>query len=90
MRLTAGAPGGERVKANKLYIDADDLQANATFKNIDIGVAAGSATKGPGMAKGDKADPGSFAQQADSVVFTDVKQRAWATRPAPSSSRALA
>lgn len=79
MTLRAGAPGGAKVKANKLYIDADDLHTNATFRNVDIGVAAGSTTKGPGIHKGDKADPNSFAQQAESVTFTDVKQRAWAT-----------
>ncbi len=67
------------VEAKNLYIDLDQLDADATFNNIDIGVAAGSTTKGPGMHKGDKADPGSFAQQADSAVLTGVKQRAWAT-----------
>jgi hypothetical protein len=79
MTLRAGAPGGEKVQANKLYIDADDLQTNATFNNIDIGTSVDNTTKGPGPSKGDKYLPGSFAQQADSVSFTDVKQRAWAT-----------
>jgi hypothetical protein len=79
MKLTAGAPGGPKVQANKLYIDADDLQTNGTFRNLDIGVAVDGTTKGPGPSKGDKYAPGSFAQQATSVTFTDVKQRAWAT-----------
>ncbi|OEV11773.1 hypothetical protein K378_03427 [Streptomyces sp. Amel2xB2] len=77
MKLGAGASAP--VEAKKLYIDADDLGANATFNNIDIGVAADSTSKGPGPHKGDKYAPGSFAQQADSATFTDVKQRAWAT-----------
>ncbi|WP_447040072.1 DUF6230 family protein [Streptomyces sp. DSM 118878] len=79
MTLNAGAPGGPKVLAKKLYIDADDLQANATFKKIDIGVSVDRTTKGPGPSKGDKYAPDSFAQQAESVQFTDVKQRAWAT-----------
>ncbi|MEU5212619.1 DUF6230 family protein [Streptomyces sp. NPDC020742] len=78
MKLSAGG-GGTPVEAKNLYIDLDQLDADATFNNIDIGVAAGSTTKGPGMHKGDKADPGSFAQQADSATLTHVKQTAWAT-----------
>lgn len=79
MTLSAGAAGGPKVEATKLYIDADDLHTNATFNKIDIGVSVDDTTKGPGPAKGDKYLPGSFAQQAESVTFTDVKQRAWAT-----------
>ncbi|GAA2070970.1 DUF6230 family protein [Streptomyces albiaxialis] len=79
MKLTAGKAGGPRVEAKKLYIDADDLHTNATFNNIDIGVSADKTTKGPGPHQGDKYLKDSFAQQADSVAFTDVKQRAWAT-----------
>lgn len=79
MKLTAGKPGGPQVEAKKLYIDADQLQANAEFNNIDIGTDVDNTTKGPGPHKGDKYVPGSFSQQADSVHFTDVKQRAWAT-----------
>jgi len=79
MKLSAGAGNGPKVEAKKLYIDADDISANATFNNIDIGVSADDTTKGPGPSKGDKYLPGSFAQQADSATFEDVKQRAWAT-----------
>ncbi|BCK68480.1 MULTISPECIES: DUF6230 family protein [Streptomyces] len=78
MKLSAGG-GDTPVEAKNLYIDLDQLSADATFNNIDIGVAAGSTTKGPGMHKGDKADPGSFAQQADSATLTHVRQQAWAT-----------
>ncbi|GLW15895.1 DUF6230 family protein [Streptomyces kronopolitis] len=78
MKLSAGG-GDTPVEAKNLYIDLDQLSADATFNNIDIGVAAGSTTKGPGMHKGDKADPGSFAQQADSATLTHVQQQAWAT-----------
>ncbi|MFD7918805.1 DUF6230 family protein [Streptomyces sp. NPDC059740] len=80
LQLKAGG-GGKPVEAKNLYIDLDELSADATFNNIDIGVAAGSSTKGPGMSPGDKgkADPGSFAQQAESATLTGVKQTAWAT-----------
>jgi Family of unknown function (DUF6230) len=78
MRLTAG--GTTPVQAKNLYIDLDNLNANATFNNINIGVAAGDSTKGPGMKGGnEEADPGSFAQEADSATLTDVQQTAWAT-----------
>jgi hypothetical protein len=79
MKLGAGAAGGPEVEAKKLYVDADELAANATLNNVDIGVAVDETTKGPGPNKGDKYLPGSFAQQAESATFTDVKQRAWAT-----------
>ncbi|MEU5521638.1 DUF6230 family protein [Streptomyces sp. NPDC093250] len=68
------------VEAKNLYIDVADLNADATFTNIDIGVAAKDANKGPGMkGGGEQANPYGFAQQADKAVLTDVKQTAWAT-----------
>ncbi|MFC5721317.1 DUF6230 family protein [Streptomyces gamaensis] len=82
LKLMAG-DGGQQVQASKIYIDADDMKANATFHNVDIGVSVDNTTKGPGPAPkdGHKGEwvPGSFAQQAQSVDFTDVDQRAWAT-----------
>ncbi|MEV6766065.1 DUF6230 family protein [Streptomyces sp. NPDC051105] len=79
--LRAGAD--KPVEATKLYIDLDDLNADATFTNINIGVAAGSSTKGPGIKSGEvankQANPYGFAQEADHASLTDVKQTAWAT-----------
>ncbi|MFF3000236.1 DUF6230 family protein [Streptomyces sp. NPDC057950] len=83
--LRAGGAGHDAVQAENLYIDVEDLQANATFHGIDIGVAAGDTGadkggKGPGMkGGGEQANPYGFAQQADSAELTDVKQTAWAT-----------
>ncbi|MFG2024209.1 DUF6230 family protein [Streptomyces sp. NPDC048825] len=78
--LILKAGGGKTpVEAENLYIDVADLKADAEFTNIDIGVAAGDANKGPGIAKGDKANPFGFAQQADEVLLKDVEQTAWAT-----------
>lgn len=68
------------VEAKNLYIDVADLNADATFTNIDIGVAAKDASKGPGMkGGGEQANPYGFAQQAEKAVLKDVKQTAWAT-----------
>ncbi|MFJ3717570.1 DUF6230 family protein [Streptomyces sp. NPDC090057] len=77
--LKAGE-GAKPVEADNLYIDVADLNADAVFKNIDIGVAAKDATKGPGMkGNGEQANPFGFAQQADTATLSDVKQTAWAT-----------
>jgi len=79
LTLTAGG-SGTPVEADNLYIDVADLGADATFNNINIGVAAGSSTKGPGMKGGSEAaNPYGFAQEADSATLTNVKQTAWAT-----------
>lgn len=78
--LRAGGPGHDKVEADRIYIDVADLNADATFNNIDIGVAAKDANKGPGMkGGGEQANPYGFAQQADSATLTGVKQTAWAT-----------
>lgn len=78
VKLTAGT-GGKKVEAHNLYIDLDQLDADATFHDINIGVAAGSTTDGPGIKPGDKADPSSFAQEAASADLVNVHQTAWAT-----------
>ncbi|MEU5308891.1 DUF6230 family protein [Streptomyces sp. NPDC021562] len=85
--LRAGTDPNHPVEASKLYIDLDDLQTeNATFSNINIGVAAGSMTKGPGVnqdeVKAGKANPDGFGQEADEATLTKVKQTAWATTAA--------
>ncbi|OIK05481.1 DUF6230 family protein [Streptomyces monashensis] len=78
--LTLKAGADAPVEASNLYIDLDDLSADATFNNIDIGVAAKDAGKGPGMKGGsEQSNPYGFAQQADSATLTNVKQTAWAT-----------
>lgn len=79
LRLEAGGKGTP-VHAKNLYIDVAQLETDAEFTNIDIGVAAGSATKGPGMKGGkEQANPYGFAQQADKAVLKNVEQTAWAT-----------
>jgi hypothetical protein len=84
--LTLKAGGGDTpVKAENLYIDVEELSADAEFKNINIGVAAGDLKSGPGpgVKQGEldqqRANPHGFAQQAETATLTDVKQTAWAT-----------
>jgi hypothetical protein len=79
LKLTAGDKGTD-VTADQLYIDVANLDAkNAVFDKIDIGVAAGSATKGPKPKAGEVTSPFGFAQQAETATLTDVQQTAWAT-----------
>ncbi|MFF7052250.1 DUF6230 family protein [Streptomyces griseorubiginosus] len=78
LRLDAGG-GDTPVAAHNLYIDVADLQANAEFHNIDIGVAVKDKTRGPAVKDGENVLPGGFAQQAESADLYDVKQTAWAT-----------
>ncbi|MCI0384949.1 DUF6230 family protein [Streptomyces sp. CNQ085] len=78
VKLNAGNDG-KVVEAKNLYIDLDQLDADATFTNINIGVSANDTSKGPGLKPGDTVLPGSFAQEADEALLTDVKQMSWAT-----------
>ncbi|MBH5337067.1 cholesterol esterase [Streptomyces pactum] len=78
LNLRAGDKG-EKVRAKNLYIDLDQLDADAVFRDINIGVAAEASTKGPGVKEGDRTVEGSFAQEARSATLTDVEQTAWAT-----------
>ncbi|MEU9097255.1 DUF6230 family protein [Streptomyces sp. NPDC048361] len=88
MTLKAGQQ--KEIEASNLYLDVSQLQTDATFTNIDIGVAAG---EGKRDAKGNvvtKIQPGAdgktpggnpygFAQRADVAQLDNVSQRAWAT-----------
>jgi hypothetical protein len=80
LKLTAGN-GGKVVEAKNLYIDLDQLDADATFTDINIGVAAGDTN--PNYAAVEPvvkaAGGGTFAQEAKSADLTDVRQTAWAT-----------
>ncbi|MEU2130597.1 DUF6230 family protein [Streptomyces sp. NPDC018352] len=80
LQLKAGTDPKKPVEATNLYLDVAELDADAYFENIDIGVAAGAMGK-PGIQAGtEKAvNPNGFAQRAKTVTLTDVKQTAWAT-----------
>ncbi|MEU7567811.1 DUF6230 family protein [Streptomyces fradiae] len=86
LRLEAG-PGPEaerKVQATNLYLDVTDLDADAEFKNIDIGVAAKDTAQGTRFGKGpavkdQNINQNGFAQQAETATLTNVRQKAWAT-----------
>ncbi|MCX5142998.1 MULTISPECIES: DUF6230 family protein [unclassified Streptomyces] len=81
LQLTAGDPdktGGRKVEAKDLYLDVSQLDADAKFEDLDIGVAAGSL-KGPGIQPGTQANPYGFSQRAKVATLKKVEQRAWAT-----------
>ncbi|KUO16639.1 DUF6230 family protein [Streptomyces dysideae] len=79
LRLDAGPDADHKVEAENLYIDVAQLDADATFKNINIGVAVKDQSKGPAIKEGENVLPGGFAQEADSADLYGVKQTAWAT-----------
>ncbi|WP_405684483.1 DUF6230 family protein [Streptomyces sp. NBC_00057] len=86
LTLNAGDPskGDKKVYAKDLYLDVSELEADAQFRNIDIGVAAGSLPKkerpgSPGIQPGTQANPNGFAQRAEKAVLKGVEQKAWAT-----------
>ncbi|MFD4529052.1 DUF6230 family protein [Streptomyces sp. NPDC058470] len=79
LRLDAGPDANHKVEAENLYIDVAQLDADATFKGMEIGVAVQDQSKGPAVRTGDGVLPGGFAQQADSADLTGVEQTAWAT-----------
>lgn len=75
LKLTAGG-GGTPVKASDLFVDATQLSGNVAFHRIEIGRDASTLDKGPAEARGMQ---DLFAQQADDVAITDLRQTAWAT-----------
>ncbi|WP_406384052.1 DUF6230 family protein [Streptomyces sp. NBC_01618] len=80
LQLNAGTNPKKPVRATNLYLDVAELDADAYFENIDIGVAAGSIGK-PGIQPGTKkaVNPNGFAQRSETAVLKDVRQKAWAT-----------
>ncbi|MEV7612063.1 DUF6230 family protein [Streptomyces sp. NPDC089799] len=76
--ISLGLTAGKKtpVEAKNLFVDATQLSGNATFTNIEIGRDASTLDKGPTEAQGMQ---DLFAQQADSVTITDLRQTAWAT-----------
>jgi hypothetical protein len=79
LRLEAGNDAKNPVVAENLYIDVAQLDADAEFKNIDIGVAVKDKTLGPPNKDEKTTLPGGFAQQAETADLYGVKQTAWAT-----------
>lgn len=76
VRITAGTDPDNPVTAENLFIDLEQLNAQAVFTNIDIGVAV-HELEGPDPVS--RVDPNSFGQQSDRAQLWDVEQVAWAT-----------
>ncbi|UNO42327.1 DUF6230 family protein [Streptomyces sp. MST-110588] len=74
LNLSAGKK--KPVEATNLFVDATQLSGNADFDNIEIGRDASTLDKGPETAQGMQ---DLFAQQADKVKITKLRQTAWAT-----------
>ncbi|WP_228979387.1 DUF6230 family protein [Streptomyces sp. DH12] len=74
LNLTAGKT--TPVAATDLFVDATQLSGDAAFNNIEIGRDASTLDKGPDGAQGMQ---DLFAQQADDIHITGLKQVAWAT-----------
>lgn len=75
LRLTAGG-NGDAVSASNLIVDAASVSGSqAQFRNIAIGVDAGSLSESPGVT----GTSGGFGEQADGVTITDLRQETWLT-----------
>ncbi|WEH39620.1 DUF6230 family protein [Streptomyces sp. AM 2-1-1] len=82
LKLTAGTVKDKPVVAERLYLDVSQLDADAYFEDIDIGVAAGDLgkeTKFGIQPKTTGANAYGFAQRSRTATLTNVSQRAWAT-----------
>ena len=75
LRLTAGN-GGTPASASNLIVDASGQTGSvATFKNISIGLDAGTLTEDPGTT----GTAGGFGEQADMVTIDNLNQDTWLT-----------
>ncbi|MFD3805111.1 DUF6230 family protein [Streptomyces sp. NPDC058611] len=70
---------GEPAVAKNIYLDVAELDADATFTDLDIGVAVGDGTHTTKAKPGTVADNAMFSQRAKTATLTNVKQKAWAT-----------
>lgn len=78
------AGGDDYAHATDLVIGLDNLQGNAEFTTIDIGVDASEATKG-----GKAGTQGDFAQQAEKIIITNLRQEAYSTQAGTFSLKGL-
>lgn len=70
------APGNGGMTAENLVVNLEQLDADLTLGNPQIGVDASQANKGPGGVTG---APGSFGLQADTARLDKLRQTAWST-----------
>jgi hypothetical protein len=81
--ISAGKDKNHPVTAENMTVDMTQLNGDAVFTNIQIGKDASylDKWKDPDTSPAEAAQrqEGFFSQQADSVVITDLQQKAWAT-----------
>lgn len=70
---------GEPAVAKNIYLDVAELDADAEFTDLDIGVAVGDGSHVTKPKPGTVADGALFSQRAKTAKLTNVKQKAWAT-----------
>ncbi|MFI1648923.1 DUF6230 family protein [Streptomyces avidinii] len=70
---------GTPAEASNIYLDVAELDTDAEFTNLDIGVAVGDPSHKTKPQAGTVASPYAFSQRADRAILTNVKQKAWAT-----------
>jgi hypothetical protein len=73
--LRAGRSSGNPVSASNLIVDASSLSGDASFGNIAIGQDAGTLNQVPGTT----GTPGSFGEQADTIIINHLVQHTWLT-----------
>ncbi|MFI8103591.1 DUF6230 family protein [Streptomyces sp. NPDC086023] len=70
---------GEPAVASNIYLDVAELDADAYFEQLDIGVAVGDSSHATKPQPGTVASPYAFSQRAKKAVLKNVEQKAWAT-----------
>ncbi|MGW0393577.1 DUF6230 family protein [Streptomyces sp. NPDC003042] len=72
---------GTPAEATNIYLDVAELDTDAEFTNLDIGVAVSdpSHKTKPQAGTVDEKNKYAFSQRAERAVLSDVKQKAWAT-----------
>lgn len=83
LQLKTGTEPGNPAVATNIYLDVAELDTDAEFTNLDIGVAVsdGSHKTKPqaGTVSKEKKNLYAFSQRADRAVLSNVRQKAWAT-----------
>ena len=73
--LRGGGAGHDPVTATNLVLDTNQVDADAVFSGVNIGVDASELT----AVKGFQGQAGAFGQVVDHAVLTGVKQTAYST-----------
>lgn len=81
LQLRTGTAPGKPAEATNIYLDVAELDTDAEFTNLDIGVAVGDKSHKMKPQEGTVTDKNryAFSQRADRAVLSNVRQKAWAT-----------